>query len=255
MDLVGPLQGDPNHSHLLTVIDRWTNWPEAIPLSDTKTSTIVTALIRHWIAIFGVPDRITSDRGSQFTSTVWKQLCSELGMKPQRTTSFHPAANGKVERFNRTLKDSLRSRLENNSNWIHELPWALIGIRNSPNDDTKLSPADITLGHKLSLPGHLVEDSKWTEPISIATENLRNYIKNQRFIAQPLHNNQRSFVRKDLDKSEYVFVKNDVIHPTSKPKFVGPFRVLNRSAKYYTLDMNGNSDTVSIDRLKPYICH
>ena len=79
--------------------------------------------------------------------------------------------------------------------------------------------------------------------------------KNQRFIAHPLHNSRHSYIRRGLAEAEHVFVKNDVIHPTLKPKFSGPFKVLNRSAKYYTLDINGKSDTVSIDRLKPYISH
>ena len=38
-------------------------------------------------------------------STPWAQLCHELGIKHRRTKPYHPATNGKVERFNRTLLD------------------------------------------------------------------------------------------------------------------------------------------------------
>ena len=98
----------------------------------------------------------------------------------------------------------------------------------------------------------MIEDSKRSENTTVATERLRAYIKNQRFVPHPLHTSKKPYVRKDLDTVEYVFVRNDAVHPTLKPKFTGPYRILNRSTKYYTLDFNGKADNVSIDRLKPY---
>ena len=48
VDLVGPLPPSAGMTYLFTVIDRFTRWPEAIPLPDAKTSTCVKALIRHF---------------------------------------------------------------------------------------------------------------------------------------------------------------------------------------------------------------
>ncbi|GFN78983.1 Pol polyprotein [Plakobranchus ocellatus] len=59
IDLVGPLPPSEGFSHLLTIIDRTTRWPEAIPLSGTSTTDCARALIRHWISRFGVPLDIT----------------------------------------------------------------------------------------------------------------------------------------------------------------------------------------------------
>ena len=67
VDLVGPLPSSEGMTYLFTVIDRFTRWPEAIPLPDAKTATCVKALIRHWISRFGIPADITSDRGAQFS--------------------------------------------------------------------------------------------------------------------------------------------------------------------------------------------
>ena len=64
VDIVGPLPPSQNYRYLLTVVDRFTRWPEAFPLVDAQTTTCAKALALHWIARFGV----TSDRGSQFTS-------------------------------------------------------------------------------------------------------------------------------------------------------------------------------------------
>ena len=59
VDIVGPLPH--NYRYLLTVVDRFTRWPEAIPLVDSQTTTCAKALALHWIARFGVPAELTSE--------------------------------------------------------------------------------------------------------------------------------------------------------------------------------------------------
>ena len=68
VNLVGPLPSSRGYTHLLTVIDRFTRWPEAIPLAQTDAAAIGRAFALHWVARFGVPTDITSDRGPQFGS-------------------------------------------------------------------------------------------------------------------------------------------------------------------------------------------
>ena len=67
VDLVRPLPPSEGMTYLFTVIDRFTRWPEAIPIPYATATSCVRALIRHWIARFGVPDDITSDRGAHCT--------------------------------------------------------------------------------------------------------------------------------------------------------------------------------------------
>ena len=106
IDLVGPLPSSQGYTYLFTIVDRFTRWPEAIPLSDTSASTCARALVSHWISRFGLPGEISSDRGAQFTSKLWTTVSQLLGMKHIRTTSYHPQANGLVERFHRHLKST-----------------------------------------------------------------------------------------------------------------------------------------------------
>ena len=68
VDLVGPLSPSRGYTHLLTIVDRFTRWPEAIPLTQTDTRTCAQALLSNWIARFGMSEHITSDRGTKFTS-------------------------------------------------------------------------------------------------------------------------------------------------------------------------------------------
>ncbi|KAK3756427.1 hypothetical protein RRG08_029097 [Elysia crispata] len=71
IDIVGPLPFSSGFTYLLTIIDRNTRWPEAIPLRGITTPKCVHALITVWFARFGVPGDISSDRRSQFTSSLW----------------------------------------------------------------------------------------------------------------------------------------------------------------------------------------
>ena len=99
IDIVGPLPPSQGHTHLLTIVDRFTRWPEAIPLKGTDTETCARALVLHWITRFGMPLDLTSDRGAQFTSKLWATITKLLGIKLHHTTAYHPQVNGLLECF------------------------------------------------------------------------------------------------------------------------------------------------------------
>ena len=83
--------------YLLTIIDRFTRWPTAIPLRNITTESVIDAFAHNWISSFGIPKAITTDRGGQFTSAMWEQLLKTWGIKAHRTTAYHPESNGLVE--------------------------------------------------------------------------------------------------------------------------------------------------------------
>ena len=113
--LVGPLNPACEGKTLLTVIDRWTGWREAFPMTMHSDAANATAcamvLVREWLARWGIPDLITSYRGPQFVSDLWLKMCKIMGIARNPTTSYHPQHNGNIERMHRCLKNSLRARL------------------------------------------------------------------------------------------------------------------------------------------------
>jgi transposase InsO family protein len=128
VDLVGPLQYTNNFNYIFTIIDCMSKWMEAIPLSETSTAACAKALSFTWISRFGVPQMITSDRGPQFTSNLWFQLCEMLNISHKQTTAYHPDSDGAVERLYRRLKDALCARAAA-ATWSEELPFVLLGLR------------------------------------------------------------------------------------------------------------------------------
>ena len=116
-DLVGPLPENCGHPYLLTFIDRFTRHLKCIPLREITAKACAEAFVLNWVARFGCPQIMTSDRGVQFTSHLWEELCKFLGCKLVHATAFHPESNGFLERKHRTLKAALKAQ-ENPRDWF-----------------------------------------------------------------------------------------------------------------------------------------
>ena len=93
--------------YLLTAVERFTRWPVAVPIVDMSAESVIDAFTYGWIQTFGVPSTITSDRGTQFSSTIFTQLAKIWGIELIMTTPYHPEANGLAECFHRQLKEAL----------------------------------------------------------------------------------------------------------------------------------------------------
>ncbi|GFX21985.1 transposon Tf2-8 polyprotein [Trichonephila clavipes] len=123
IDVVGPFPPSDGFTFLLTCIDRYTRWPEIIPVSDISAEAVAKSFIANWISRFGVPAIITTDRGGQFQHRLLYSLKSMLGIQRIRTTPYHPSSNGMVERLHRTLKHSIRCH---DTKWTESLPVVLL---------------------------------------------------------------------------------------------------------------------------------
>jgi len=86
-----------------------TRFPEAVPLKDISTSTVAEAeALLNMFSRVGLPHRIHSDRGSQFTSEMMKEVYRLLDIRQSTTTPYHAMGNGIVENFNKTIKNLLK---------------------------------------------------------------------------------------------------------------------------------------------------
>ena len=195
VDLVGPLSPNEGMTYLFTVIDRFTRWPEYIPIPDSRTSTCAKALIRHWMARFGIPNDITSDRGAQFTSCLWTELGRSLGVKMHQTSAYHPQANGMIERLHRQLKNSLKARTDD-PYWMDHLPRVLLGIHTTWREDPDCSSAELVYGSSLHIPGEFVEPttSRDVQPSSACLRGLQTSMKNALPPPVKYHSSQQTYM-------------------------------------------------------------
>ena len=199
----------------------------------------------------GFPDSAT-DRGRQFKSTLWKHLMQILGSTRTRTTAYHPAANGLIERFHRQLKASLKA-CQNPSHWVDSLPLVLLGVRTALKEDLGCSTAELVYGTTLRLPGEYfcpVQKDSLAGPAEYVV-GLREAM--QRLKATPTRKQPgpKIHVSKDLSSTTHVFIRQDAVRKPLQQPYSGPHIVLSRSDKHFTVDIHGQREVISLDRLKP----
>jgi transposase InsO family protein len=251
VDIVGPLPvAADGSSYLLTAVDRTTRWLEAVPLKNMSAATCTDAFLSTWVARYGVPDTVTTDRGTQFTSETWQLLCKKLGTKHVLTTAYHPQANGVVERAHRQLKDALRAR-EAGVEWPQHLPWVLLGLRAAPKEVSGLSSAEAVFGQQLTLPGTLlhVPDAHPADlKRRLASEDPPPTVQPRTWAEVAAKN-----VQPALQQAELVYVRRGGMAHALAPKYVGPYRVLERGLKTFTILVGEREEVVTVDRLKPHL--
>ena len=135
------------NKHVVVFQDMFTKWPLVFPVPDQRTERIARLLCEEVVPLFGVPEALLSDRGTNLLSHLMLAVCRLLGIEKLNTTSYHPECDGMVERFNRTLKSMLRKRAAQFGNqWDKHLPALLWAYRNAPHDTTGEKPSFLLFG-------------------------------------------------------------------------------------------------------------
>ncbi|GFT68536.1 retrovirus-related Pol polyprotein from transposon 412 [Trichonephila clavipes] len=156
-DILGPLPRSSDGNNNILIVMDFTKWPEAYPIPDQEATTVAEVLIQHWISRFGVPLQLHSDQGRNFDSAVCKRRCEILAIDKTRTTALHPQSDGMVERFNRTILNSLSLLVSSNQqDWDKKLPFFLFAYRSAVHETTGYCPSQMLFGRDLRLPADLL---------------------------------------------------------------------------------------------------
>jgi len=162
VDITGPHpSSSTSKQYILTLVDHFSKWAEAIPLSNHTAPTVAKALMTHVFSRFGVPRQLLTDRGPEFESTLFTELMRCMDIDKLRTTPYKASTNAVVERFHRTLNSMLGKVVsENQRDWDVRLPQVLAAYRSYPHSLTGFSPNRLFLGRETSMPVDII----WVMP-------------------------------------------------------------------------------------------
>jgi hypothetical protein len=148
IDHVGPFpMSNHGHKYILVIIDRFTRYAEAVAVTDVSAKTTAEAIAERILCRYGIPEVMLSDRGTSFTSEIFSHMLKVLGIKQIKTTAYHPSSNGAVERFNKTLKKTLKLWVnQQQTDWDLLLPFALFAYNTAVHSTLLESPHYLNYG-------------------------------------------------------------------------------------------------------------
>ena len=139
--------------HYLVVGDRLSGWsdvfqsPKGSPQAGSEG--LITCL-RNYFARFGVPEEMSSDGGPEFISNSTKDFLDRWGVRHRISSAHYPQSNGRAEAAVKSAKRLLRSNTGPSGTLdTDRFLRAMMQLRNTPDPDCQLSPAEIVFGRPI----------------------------------------------------------------------------------------------------------
>ncbi|WVZ75945.1 hypothetical protein U9M48_023957 [Paspalum notatum var. saurae] len=268
--IVGLPRTQKGYNSIWVVVDRLTKVAHFIPVNTTYSGAKLAELyISRIVCLHGVPKRIISDRGSQFTSRFWEQLHDSLDTKLRFSTAYHSQTDGQTERTNQILEDMLRScAIQYGTSWDKCLPYAEFSYNNSYQASLKKSSFEALYGKRCRTPlfwnqtgekqvfgPDIIQDAE--QQLRIVQENLR--------VAQSRQRSYADVRRRDLSfkVDDHVYLNVSPMRGIHRfnmkgklaPRYIGPFKILEKKGEVaYRLELppslSGVHDVFHVSQLK-----
>ena len=272
IDFLGPIQpmSTNGNKYIMVMTDYFSKWVEAAALPNQKAETTAECLHKHIIQRHGPPKAIVTDRGSNFTSKLFRALCKNFNVKQKLTTAYNPASNGETERYNRTLTTMLRKELAdgNHHNWENLLGDVCFAYRSTVHTSTMETPNYLVHGRDPNLAiNNFLETNP--EPVPSASDYIGRLNERLRLsfqLAREANLEARRKHREQYNKrvkihkyqvGDRVLLDVRTVKKGDSRKFTSKFRGHYRIIKIYnnqTADIADESlkaQRVHLNRLKP----
>jgi hypothetical protein len=241
-----------------------------IPVKTTYSGAQLADLyMLRIVCVHGVPKKIVSDRGTQFTSRFWKRLHESMDTKLNFSSAYHPQTDGQTERTNQVLEDMLRAcTLKHGRSWDKSLPYAEFSYNNSYQTSLKMAPFEALYRRKCRTPLYwnqtgesqvfgpeILQEAE--KQVQIIRENLKTAQSRQKSYAD---NRRRELM---FEVGDFVYLKVSPMRGMKRfkvkgklsPRYSGPFKILERKGEVaYQLELPDSlsdvNDVFHVSQLK-----
>ena len=242
IDITGPLaSGLHGEKYILGIVDNFSRYASLIPLQKATAVEVARALYERWISVFGTPEIIHSDRGTEFENKVIYELCALFGIRKSKASPYYPQGNSMIERLFRTVKDMLYSTMKSTGkNWTEILPTVEMALRCSECSANKFTPYEIIFGRPMSTPFLRDEQIRLKNGYS-ACEYILLIRKSLEKIQEMVKKNKKAEIITKYRNA--VYNEGDTVmakvlprlHGLKCPRYEGPYVVIKRKGWCYTL--------------------
>jgi len=163
IDLIGQIYPPSckGHKFILVATDYFTKWVEAIPLKKVTSANMIDFVKEHIVYRFGIPQTITTDQGTMFTSGEFDGFAIGMGIKVLNSSPYYAQANGQAKASNKGIINLIKRKIEENlRRWhtlLNEASWS---YRMACHGSTKVSPYQLVYGHDAVLPWEIKTGSR-----------------------------------------------------------------------------------------------
>ena len=268
IDLIEMPSSYNRNKYILTIIDHFTRYVSAYPLVDKSTETVTKAMVQ-FITLNGVPISITSDRGSEFQSNLFQNVCRNLEVKCNYTTAYHPSSNGACEKANSTIK-KLLSHLSSDDKftWDEQLPFALLAMNTAYQSLIQEVPYFLHHGRDANLPFNKLVNKRnrvnySDDYASEMSGRLSKAFALVKTLTQKAHDlsakqyNKRVRNTNKVEIGSIVLLRNETNKTQSvngwPTRYIGPYRVVdkyNNNFKIKGIYSDKRVQTVHLNRIK-----
>jgi hypothetical protein len=249
------------NEYILVLIDNFSRWVEMYAISDLSAHTAAECIL-DFVGRFGVPDKIHSDRGTQFVNDIISQMTQLIGtIHTFNILAYSHEENAMVERANKEILRHLRAYIFDKnivSDWSGNLPMVQRIMNSSIHESIGVSPASILFGGAINLDRNIFLPSDEHTPLQMSTWLSDRYKAQQAIIkkAQSIqsdinknHINKQSNTLTSYMVDDYVLVQyhNSLLSGKPPSKLMthlrGPMKVLHVDGpRYKLLDLSTNEE-------------
>lgn len=254
LDIIGEIMphSSKQHRYILTAIDYFTKWVEAIPLKTTNSKAIIEFIDQFIITRFGVPNALIFDNASYFSGNSIFDFTIKRGFKLKYSTNYYPQGNGLAESTNKNLiKIIKRTIKQNHKNWHKYLTFALWADRITLKASIGTSPFNLVYGKEAVMPTNLVLPSlalvQFIEETPSSSIQVRHdqilKLEEEREKARIIHAKHQQIIKSSFDatstSSKHLQVGDLVLkwdkahedkgkHTKFQKMWLGPFQIVRR---------------------------
>lgn len=243
MDFVGPFPESKNRlssfDMICTIVCLLTGMVHLVPCKQTyRAKEFAELIFENVYKLHGLPEAIVSDRGSIFTSAMWRHLNKLLNIRLKLSSAYHPQTDGSTERMNKTISQMLRQCVSpNQKDWVIKLPIIEFAINSARSETTGYAPFFLNYGR---MPRSMI----WNDPGKDEYPGVRSFAQKLKDAIMSAHdsilqarvkqtrqaNRHRKASPFEIGDLVYISTKNMNL-PKQRarklvPKFVGPYKIV-----------------------------